>query len=415
VAEITPELTLARIAAARARIAATLPRTPCRESPTVSERAGASVHLKLESLMPSGSFKERGALNRLLLLSAEERARGVVAASAGNHAQAVARHAQKLGISATVVMPEATPLVKVTAVRNYGAEVVQTGSSYDEASAAAEHLRSERGLTLVHPFDDLEVMAGQGTLGLELLEQLPGLEAVVVPVGGGGLLAGVACAIKATAPHVRVYGVESITFPGMKRAIEHDPQLPLAGGKTIADGIAVREVGRLTRAVVERYADGIELVDEEEIAEAILGLLERDKTVAEGAGAVGVAAALSGRLPIAGKRVAVVVSGGNIDVNLVSRIIERGLVKSGRLSRFVLVLPDVTGALARLLGLISSLGANIVEVEHDRAFAKVELLETRVELVVETRGADHAAEVLERLTAEGYRVGDQDARKSLFR
>jgi threonine dehydratase len=365
--------------------------------------------------MPTGSFKERGALNRLLLLSAEERARGVVAASAGNHAQAVARHAQKLGISATVVMPEATPLVKVTAVRNYGAEVVQTGSSYDEASAAAEHLRSERGLTLVHPFDDLEVMAGQGTLGLELLEQLPGLEAVVVPVGGGGLLAGVACAIKATAPHVHVYGVESNTFPGMKRAIEHDPELPLAGGKTIADGIAVREVGRLTRAVVERYADGIELVDEEEIAEAILGLLERDKTVAEGAGAVGVAAALTGRLPIAGKRVAVVVSGGNIDVNLVSRIIERGLVKSGRLSRFVLVLPDVTGALARLLGLISSLGANIVEVEHDRAFAQVELLETRVELVVETRGPDHAAQVLERLTAEGYRVGDQGARKSLFR
>lgn len=410
-----PELTLARIIEARGRISAQLPRTPCRESPSVSQRAGASIHLKLESLMPSGSFKERGALNRLLLLSADERARGVIAASAGNHAQAVARHAQNLGISATVVMPEPTPLVKVTAVKGYGAEVVLAGSSYDEASATAEHLRSERGLTLVHPFDDLEVMAGQGTLGLELLEQVPGLEVVVVPVGGGGLLAGVACAIKETAPRLQVFGVESNTFPGMKRALEHEPELPLTGGKTIADGIAVREVGRSTRAIVERYADGIVLVDEEEIAEAILSLLERDKTVAEGAGAVGVAAALSGLLPLAGKRVAVVVSGGNIDVNLMSRIIERGLVKTGRLSRFVLVLPDVTGALARLLGLFSSLGANIVEVEHDRAFAKVELGETRVELVVETRGLDHAALVSERLAAEGYRVGEQGPRKSLFR
>lgn len=413
-AELTPELSLERILAARSRIAGQLPRTPCRESPAVSQRGFASVHLKLESLMPSGSFKERGALSRLSLLSADERAHGVVAASAGNHAQAVARHAANLGISVTVVMPEATPLVKVTAVRNYGAEVVLSGGSYDDAAATAEHLRSERGLTLVHPFEDLEVMAGQGTLGLELLEQLPDVEAVVVPVGGGGLLAGVSCAIKETAPHVRVYGVESNTFPGMKRAIEHEPERPVRGGKTIADGIAVREVGQQTRRVVERYADGIELVDEEEIAEAILSLLERDKTVSEGAGAVGVAALMSGVLRLHGKRVAVVVSGGNIDVNLMSRIIERGLVKTGRLSRFVLVIPDVTGALSPLLGLVAGLGANIVEIHHDRAFAKVELGETRVELVVETRGPEHAAQVAERLSTEGYRIRDSAERTSLF-
>ncbi|HEX6274601.1 MAG TPA: threonine ammonia-lyase [Polyangiaceae bacterium] len=380
--------------------------TPCRESPKLGALTGGIVVLKLENVQRTGSFKERGACNRLLTLSDDEKRRGVVAASAGNHAQAVAYHAGRLGIAATVVMPTAAPLVKVAAARGFGARVVLHGQSYDDAAAHALSLARSEGATLVHPFEDVEVIAGQGTIGLELLEQLPDVEAVVVPVGGGGLVAGIACAIKETKPNVRVYGVESETFPGMKRALEHEAPPELLGGKTIADGIAVREVGSIARGVVERYVDGIELVDEEEIAEAILMLLEGDKTVAEGAGAVGVAGLASGRLPLGGKKTAVVVSGGNIDVNLVARVIERGLVKSGRRTRLVLVIPDVTGALARLTARVAELGTNILEIKHDRAFAGVELGETLVELVLETRGAEHAREVHDTLIADGYRFRD---------
>ena len=399
-----PDLTLERVEAARARIAGRVLATPCRESARLSELLGISVYLKLESHHPTGSFKERGACNKLLLLTETERRNGVIAASAGNHAQAVARHAQKLGISATVVMPETTPLVKVTRARQLGAEVVLTGSSYDDAAEHAAALVRERGLTLIHPFDDADVMAGQGTIGLELLEQMPDLEAVVVPVGGGGLIAGIGTALRGRAPGVQVYGVESRTFPGMKRVLDHAAPPEILGGKTIADGIAVRQVGSATRAVVEQVVDAIELVDEEEIAEAILLLLEGDKTVAEGAGAVGVAALLHDRLPKGAKRVAVVVSGGNIDVNLMARVIERGLVKSGRLARVLLVLPDVTGVLERLTNVIAELRANILEINHDRAFAAVELGETLVELVLETRGREHLHEVTARLAREGYRL-----------
>lgn len=401
---MNPELTLERVEAARARIRGRVLATPCRESARLSELLGISVYLKLESQHPTGSFKERGACNKLQLLTETERKTGVIAASAGNHAQAVARHAQLLGISATVVMPETTPLVKVTRARHLGAEVVLTGSSYDDAAEHAATLVRERGLTLIHPFDDAEVMAGQGTIGLELLEQVPELEAVVVPVGGGGLIAGIGTALRGRAPGVKVYGVESRTFPGMKRVFDRAAPPDILGGKTIADGIAVRRVGTETRAVVEQVVDAIELVDEEEIAEAILLLLEGDKTVAEGAGAVGVAALLHDRLPKGPKRVAVVVSGGNIDVNLMSRVIERGLVKSGRLARVLLVLPDVTGVLERLTNVIAELRANILEINHDRAFAAVELGETLVELVLETRGREHLHEVTSRLAREGYRL-----------
>lgn len=398
------ELTLERVEAARARIAGRVLATPCRESPRLSELLGISAYLKLESHHPTGSFKERGACNKLLLLTETERKNGVVAASAGNHAQAVARHAQKLGISATVVMPETTPLVKVTRARQLGAEVMLTGASYDDAAERARSLVEERGMTLIHPFDDLDVMAGQGTIGLELLEQVPDLDAVVVPVGGGGLIAGIGTALRGRAPWVRVYGVESRTFPAMKRVLDRAAPPELLGGKTIADGIAVRKVGMVTRAVVEHVVDAIELVDEEEIAEAILLLLEGDKTVAEGAGAVGVAALMHERLPKGAKHVAVVVSGGNIDVNLMARVIERGLVKSGRLARVLLVLPDVTGVLERLTNVIAELRANILEINHDRAFASVELGETLVELVLETRGREHLEEVTARLGREGYRL-----------
>ena len=388
-----PTLTLEKIQEARARLSGRVLATPCRKSLRLSERLGIAVYLKLESLQPTGSFKERGACNRLLLLSEAEKAHGVIAASAGNHAQAVARHAAILGIKATVVMPETTPLVKVTSARRLGADVVLHGQSYDEAAGRALELSLEHGFTLIHPFEDLEVMAGQGTIGLELLEQVPDLDTVVVPVGGGGLIAGVGVAIKTLAPGVRVYGVESRAFPGMKRAVEQSSPPSILGGKSIADGIAVRRVGKLTQGVVERTVDGVVLVDEEEIAEAILLLLEADKTVAEGAGAVGVAALVHERIPAGARSLAVIVSGGNIDVNLMSRVIERGLVQTGRTARFLVVLPDVAGALAELASVVARLRANVLEIHHDRAFAGVELGQTLVELVVETRGHDHVEEL----------------------
>jgi threonine dehydratase len=407
------ELSVVTIRKARERIRGRVRETPCRESSRLSELSGASVVLKLESLHPTGSFKERGAANRLLLLSDAERARGVIAASAGNHAQAVARHAALVGVPATVVMPEASPLVKATAAQRLGATVVLHGATYDEASDHAAALAAERGLVMVHPFDDLAVMAGQGTIGLELAEQVPDLDAVIVPVGGGGLIAGIATALREVRPNVRVYGVESRAFPGMKRALatrgpggpDSEPVAPeILGGKTIADGIAVRTVGSLTERIVQKTVENVVLVDEEEIAEAILLLLEGDKTVAEGAGAVGVAALVRRHLELDGQRVAVVVSGGNIDVNLISRVIERGLVKTGRRARLFVILPDVTGALAALTAVVARLRANVLEINHDRTFAGVELGETMIELVIETRGPDHVAQVLEALARDGYRL-----------
>ncbi len=401
---MTPSFGRRDVLAARQKIGGSVISTPCRDSQRLSRELGAKVSLKLENLQLTGSFKERGAVNKLLSLSDSERRAGVVAASAGNHAQALAYHAERLGIEATLVMPEFTPLVKVTSTRRFGARVVLHGNGYDEAAARAAELVKERGHTLVHPFDDREVMAGQGTIGLELLEQLPGLEVVVVPIGGGGLIAGVLAAIKEERPDIRVYGVESETFPGMKRALEVENPPQILGGKTIADGIAVRQVGELTREVVRRYVDDIVLVDEEEIAEAIVVLLEGEKTVAEGAGAVGIAALLNHHIEVTGRRVAVVVSGGNIDVNLVSRVIERGLVKTGRLARFSIVAPDVTGVLARLAGAVAELKGNILEINHDRAFSGVELGQAVIELVVETRGPEHVLELRARLEQEGFRV-----------
>jgi threonine dehydratase len=375
-------LTLSAIEAARARVASHVRRTPCSPSLVLSELTGADIYLKFENLQLTGSFKERGACNKLALLGAAERSAGVITASAGNHAQAVAYHAARLGIQSTVVMPEATPLIKVTSARRYGAAVHLYGTSYDEAAERAAALASEHGYTYIHPFDDLDVIAGQGTIGGELLEQVPDLQAIVVPVGGGGLLAGIACAVKEREPSLRVYGVESETFPGMQLALRQDRVSVIPGGKTIADGIAVRRVGKHTVDVVRRYADDIALVDEEEIAHAMLLLLEREKTVVEGAGAVGLAAALGGYLPIAGQRVAVVLSGGNIDVNLMSRIIDRGLVKTGRMVRLFLTLPDVTGALAGVTQILAELRANIVEINHDRAFSGAEVGQTSIELVL---------------------------------
>jgi threonine dehydratase len=396
-------VSLPDIQAAQSRLMGKVRRTPCVESPALSELTGVRLLLKLENLQLTGSFKERGACNRLEVMSLEERARGVVTASAGNHAQAVARHGARLGVAVTVVMPEATPLVKVTATRRYGATVIMGGANYDEAAELAASIGRERGLVYVHPFEDPFVIAGQGTIGLELLADAPDLDAVIVPVGGGGLIAGIACAVKETNPKVRVLGVESRRFPSMKHALESVAPPSLPGGKTIADGIAVRRVGELTREIVREYVDEIALVGEAEIAQAVLVLLEREKTVVEGAGAVGLAALLHRRFQLDDARVAVVLSGGNIDVNLVSRIIEHGLVKTGRLARILVTVADVAGVLADLTRAIAETRANVVELNHDRAFSGAELGETLIELVLETHGFEHIDEVCARLAHAGYR------------
>jgi threonine dehydratase len=397
-------LTLADVAAARSRIADALPHFPLERSERLSKASGAPVALKLENLQHTGSFKERGALNRLLTLSAEARAAGVVAGSAGNHAQAVAAHAARLGIRCTIVMPVGTPLVKVTATREHGAQVVLHGRGYDEAFAEAARRAHADGLTLVHGFDDPLVMAGTGTIGLEVLEEAPDLGTVVVPVGGGGLIAGIALAVKETRPAVRVVGVQSARVPSMKAALDQGLPVEVPPAPTLADGIAVRRVGALTLPVVQRYVDEIVTVDEEELAGAVLFLLEREKTVAEGAGAAAVAALLHGQVKAGAGTIVAIVSGGNIDVNVLARIIERGLVKDGRLVRLRVRIGDHPGDLHRLLGVVAEARANIVEVEHNRAFTKVDLDETVVDLTIETRGHEHLAALETALTAARYEL-----------
>ncbi|MGH7211575.1 MAG: threonine ammonia-lyase, partial [Acetobacteraceae bacterium] len=330
-------------------------------------------------------------------------ARGVIAASAGNHAQGVAYHATKRGIRSLIVMPLATPLVKVTATRGFGAEVVLHGANYDEAFTEAMRLCAEQNLTFIHPFDDAAVMAGQGTMGLELLEQVQDLEAVVAPIGGGGLIAGVACAIKETHPGVRIVGVQTARIPSMAAAVKEHHPVTVDAATTIADGIAVRRAGELTLPLVERYVDEIVTVDEDEIAAAVLMLLEREKTLAEGAGAAPLAALLQRRTSLQGARTAVLVGGGNIDVTLLSRIIERGMVQDGRLIRLRIYLLDRPGALHELTRLIAAHRANIVDTLHNRAYYGVNLGDTAIDVTLETRGREHVAEILRALTAEGYR------------
>jgi threonine dehydratase len=374
----------------------------------LSGLTGQQVYLKLENLQMTGSFKERGALNRIATLTPEQAARGVVAASAGNHAQGVAYHATKRGIRALIVMPLATPLVKVTATRGFGAEVVLYGANYDEACEEATRLCAVEGMTFIHPFDDAVVMAGQGTIGLELLEQVPQLEAVVVPIGGGGLIGGVACAIKeacsqASRPEIRVIGVQTSRLPSMLAARAAGHPVTVEPATTIADGIAVRRAGDVTLPVVERYVDEIVTVDEDEIASAILVLLEREKTLAEGAGAAALAALLQKKTSLNGAHTAVMVCGGNIDVTLLSRIIERGLVQDGRMIRLRIHLLDKPGALAELTLLIAKYRANIVDTLYNRAYYGVNLGDTTIDITMETRGREQVEELLAALTAEGYR------------
>lgn len=390
---------------ARARIDDLVFPTPCSRSTVFSGLTGAITYFKFENLQMTGSFKERGALNKLLTLSDAERAAGVICASAGNHAQGVAYHAGRLGIPATIVMPERTPLIKVSRTRDFGARVILAGANFDEACEQAMRLREEEGLTFVHPFDDPAVIAGQGTIGLELLEQVPELEVAIVPVGGGGLISGIAVALKEAKPSITVVGVECASFPSMLASLRAKEAVTVEGGRTIADGIAVKRPGKLTLRHIERFVDEIVTVDEEEIANAILLLLEREKTVAEGAGAVALAALVNGHVPqAAGRHTAILLSGGNIDVTLLSRIIERGLVKDGRMVRMVVTVEDRPGGLARLTGIVAELLANVIEIHHDRAFGRAAVGETEVEMTLETRGHDHIQAIRHRLTEAGYAI-----------
>jgi threonine dehydratase len=391
------------VQAARQRIREFIYCSPAPHSAALSQMTGQQVFLKLDNLQRTGAFKERGALNKILTLTDDEKRRGVIAASAGNHAQAVAFHATQRGIKARIVMPLMTPLVKVSSTEGFGAEVVLHGANYDEACAEALQQGEADGMTFLHPFDDPDVIAGQGTIGLELLEQVPNLEAVVVPIGGGGLISGVACAIKESNPRIRVVGVQTDRLPSMLRAREAGGPVTVPAEATIADGIAVRRAGEQTFPLVQRYVDEIVTVDEEEIAKAILVLLEREKTLAEGAGAVALASLLQRKTSLDGQRTAVLVCGGNIDVSLLAKIIERGLVKDGRHTRLRIHLTDRPGALHQLTKIIADVRANIVQTAYDRAHYGVNLGDTVIDFTLETRGYDHNREISEVLTAAGYR------------
>ena len=405
--ETAPAVTLAAIEQAAERIRGSIALTPARHSPALSTLSGQTIFLKLDNQQRTGAFKERGALNKILSLRPEERSRGVIAASAGNHAQAVAFHAAAHGMRVRIVMPETTPLNKISKTAGYGAEVLLHGANYDEAYAEAVRLSEETGMCFLHPFDDAAVIAGQGTLGLELLEQVPELEAVVVPIGGGGLISGVACAVKESRPSVKVIGVQTERLPSMLRACEAGGPVTLPPAATIADGIAVRRAGALTYSMVQRYVDAIVTVEEEEIAQAILLLLESEKTLAEGAGAVALAAVVQGKTSLAGSgrahRTAVLVCGGNIDVSLLSMMIERGLVKDGRRTRLRIHLTDRPGALHGMTRILAEARVNIVETSYDRAYYGVNLGNTAIDVTLETRGTSHIAEIREALTEAGYR------------
>jgi threonine dehydratase len=395
-------ITLADVKAALERIRQSIYLSPCTLSATFSQLTGNSIYLKLDNLQRTGAFKERGALNKLLTMTVEERGRGVIAASAGNHAQGLAYHAGRLGISAQICMPLVTPLIKVSATKAYGADVILYGANYDDTCEEAVRRSQQQRLTFIHPFDDDAVIAGQGTLGLEMLQQHPEIEAVVVPIGGGGLIGGIACAIKETNPGVRVVGVQTTRLPSMKVAVSEGKPVTLPPAATIADGIAVRRAGDRTLPLVQKYVDEIVTVDEEEIANAVLLLLEREKTMAEGAGAAAIAAMINRKIEISGKKIAVLVGGGNMDVTLLSRIIERGLVKDGRLLRLRIHLPDYPGALHRLTGILADHRANIVETSYDRTYYGVNLGETAIDITMETRGPAQIAELVSALESAGY-------------
>jgi threonine dehydratase len=394
-------VTFADIEAAARRLEGQVLDTPCVQSKTLGQIVGAQVFLKFENLQFTASFKERGALNKLASLVADgEPIKGVIAASAGNHAQGVAHHAQRLGLRAVIVMPQNTPTVKVERTRGFGAEVVLHGDSFDQARERALVLADEQGLTFVHPFDDALVVAGQGTIGIEMLRAQPDIDTLVIAVGGGGLISGIATAVRALKPGVQIVGVQTARFPAMVNAIKgtQHPQ----GSNTIAEGIAVGQPGRLTRELIRQRVDDLVLVDEGDIEQAIVMLLEIEKTLVEGAGAAGLAALLKDPARYAGRKVGLVLCGGNIDPMLLASILERGMVRAGRLARIRVAARDTPGVLARITGIVAEAGANIDEVHHQRAFSSLSAQSVEVELVLQTRNAEHVREVVQRLQGAGF-------------
>ena len=386
------------IRAAASRIAGAVERTPFLPSRTLSRLAGCEVFLKFENLQFTASFKERGALNKLLSLSAAERRRGVIAMSAGNHAQAVAYHAARLGIPAVIVMPRGSPNTKVKNTRVHGAEVVLEGESLADAGRHAQERAKRDDLVFVHPYEDERVVAGQGTVGLEMLEAVPDLDLLVVPVGGGGLISGIALAAKSLRPQIRIYGVESQTYPSMHQRLAGQPIK--VGGDTIAEGIAVKDVGDIAFDIIRRHVEEVLVADEETIERAVVALIEIEKTVAEGAGAAALAALLQYPERFRGKRVGLIVSGGNIDTRVLASVLMRGLVRDQRLVRLRVTVRDVSGSLARVAGAIAEAGGNIVEVQHQRIFGTASARATDIEFLIETRDREHT-EALVRSLAEG--------------
>ncbi|WP_425061296.1 threonine ammonia-lyase [Sporomusa carbonis] len=391
------------IETAREALAGIVHHTTLDRSSTFSSLTGNEVYLKLENMQKTGSFKIRGAYNKIHTLTPEEKANGVIAASAGNHAQGVAYGASRAGIKSTIVMPEIAPLAKITATRGYGAEVVLAGAVYDEAYNKAVEIQAETGQTFIHAFNDPAVIAGQGTIGLEILQDLEDVAAIVTPIGGGGLIAGIAVAVKELAPHVKIYGVQAQGAPAMYMSKRAHILKTTKDAETFADGIAVKVPGDITFTLIDKYVDDIVVVDDEAIAGTILMLLERAKLMVEGAGAISLTAILHDKIPAKGKIVSVI-SGGNVDVNFISRIIERGLVKAGRRVRLSTVVVDRPGSLQRLLAIIAHLQANVLYVSHDRVEKHVPLGQAVVEIGLETRDVLHTDHILASLRHEGYKV-----------
>jgi threonine dehydratase len=387
---------------AQTAIAGAIVKTPLVPAPSLSEVAGCEVSLKLETQHPTGSFKERGALNKLLALNANERGAGVVAMSAGNHAQGVAYHARRLGIPATIVMPEGTPFTKIDRTESLGATVVLQGESLVAARQAADALAHNKGLVPVHPYDDPAVIAGQGTIALEMLTEQPALDTLIVPIGGGGLISGIAVVAKARKPGIEIVGVQSALYPAMKDALAGKAPDTATAPATLAEGIAVKEPGLLTRQIVATLVADILLADDAQIEAAIEHLVDHEKLVAEGAGATGIAALLANTGRFRGKRVGIVVTGGNIDARLLASVLMRGLVREGCLVRLRSELPDVPGALARLSAVIGGRGGNIVEVHHQRLFQDASVKRAELDVVIETQSRRHVAAVVAALIAAGF-------------
>jgi threonine dehydratase len=395
-------VTLREIEAAADVIKGQVVRTPCLPSRTLSEITGAEVYLKFENHQFTASFKERGALNKLMSLDAGERAKGVIACSAGNHAQGVAYHAHRLGIPATIVMPRYTPWVKVEQTQRHGAEVILEGDNFDGAKDFAMRAAIERGLTLVHPYNDEKVIAGQGTVGLEMLRDHPELDALVVAIGGGGLISGISLAAKALKPPIEMFGVEMKRFPAMHHAMKGTK--PEFGASTIAEGIAVKEPGTLTLPIIRKEVAEVFLVDEGDIEEAIVMMLEIEKTVVEGAGAAPLAALLRQRERFAGKRVGLVLGGGNIDPLMLAEIIERGMVRTGRLARILVEVRDLPGSLAKVTACIADQNASIEEVHHQRTFTQVAVQNVEIDVVLKTRNREHVEQIVAALLRCGFKA-----------